>query len=50
MVIINYVCGKMLNGIKSMYANSLTCVNIKGSEKQCFRFSSVVKQIFIMFF
>ena len=31
------VAGKLLNGIKSMYVNSLTCVRIKGSESECFR-------------
>ena len=30
------VDGKLLNGIKSMYANSLACVRVKGVESECF--------------
>ena len=32
------VGGKLLNGIKSMYVNSLACVGVKGGE--CFRINS----------
>ena len=28
--------GKMLNDIKSIYANSLTCVRVKRVESECF--------------
>ena len=28
------VSGKLLNGIKSMYGNSLACVRVKGSESE----------------
>ena len=38
------VGGKLLNGIKSMYINSLACVRIKGSERECFRIDSGVRQ------
>ena len=36
------VGGKPLNGIKSMYVNSLTCVTVKGGENECFRINSGV--------
>ena len=36
------VDGKLLNGIKSMYANSLVCVRVKGSESECFSIDSGV--------
>ena len=29
------VGGKLLNGIKSIYVNSLACVRVKGSENEC---------------
>ena len=35
--------GKLLNGIKSMYVNSLACVIVKGDEKECFRINSGVR-------
>ena len=35
------VDGKLLNGIKSMYANSLACVRVKGCESECFRIDNV---------
>ena len=38
------VCGKVLNGIKSMYANSLACVRVKGGESKCSRIDSSVRQ------
>ena len=38
------VGGKLLNGIKSVCVNSLTCVRIKGSESRCFRINSGVRQ------
>ena len=31
------VSSKLLNGIKSMYVNSLACVRVKGGESECFR-------------
>ena len=30
------VGSKLLNGIKSMYVNSLTCVRVQGGESECF--------------
>ena len=35
------VGGKLLNGIKSMYDNSLASVRVKGGESQCFRINRV---------
>ena len=35
--------GKLLNGIKSMYVNSLSCVRVKGVESECFRIDSGVE-------
>ena len=32
------VGGKLLNGIKSMYINSLAWARVKGGESECFRF------------
>ena len=40
--------GKLLNGIKSMYVNSLPCVRVKGGESQCFKIDSGVRQGCIM--
>ena len=40
--------GKMLNGIKSMYVNSLACVRIKGGESEYFRIDSGMRQGCIM--
>ena len=31
---------KLLNGIKSIYLNSLACVRLKGGESECFRINS----------
>ena len=42
------VDGKLLNGIKSMYVNSLACVRVKGGESHCFRINSSVRQGCIM--
>ena len=42
------VGGKLLNGIKSMYVNSLACVRVKGCESECFRIDSSVRQRCIM--
>ena len=42
------VGGKLLNGIKSMYVNSLTCVRVKGGESEYFRINSGVRQMCIM--
>ena len=36
--------GKLLNGITSMYVNSLVCVIVKGGESECFRIDSGVRQ------
>ena len=38
------VGGKLLNGLKSMYVNSLVCVRVKGGENDCFRINSGVRQ------
>ena len=38
------VSGKLLNGIKSMYVNSLACVRVKGGERECFRIDRGVRQ------
>ena len=43
------VNGKQLNGIKSMYVNSLTCVKLKEGENKCFRMNSGLKQGCIIF-
>ena len=32
--------GKLLNGIKSVYVNSLACIRVKGCESECFRIDS----------
>ena len=37
-----------LNGIKSLYVNSLVCARIKGSESECFKIKSGVIQECIM--
>ena len=37
------VGGKLLNGIKSMYVNSLAYVIVKGVESECFRIDSGVR-------
>ena len=42
------VGGKLLDGIKSIYVNSLHCVRIKGGESECLRIDSGVKQVCIM--
>ena len=42
------VFGKLLNGTKSMYDNSLACVGVKGGESECFRINSGVRQECIM--
>ena len=41
------VGGKLLNGIKSMYVNSVACIRIKG-ESECFRINSGMRQGYIM--
>ena len=38
------VGGKLLNGIKSMYINSLACVKIRGGQSETFRIDRGVKQ------
>ena len=40
--------GKLLNGIKSMYVDSLGCFRVKGGESEWFRIDSVVRQGCIM--
>ena len=42
------VGSKLLNGIKSMYVNSLACLKVKGGESECFRINSCVRQGCIM--
>ena len=42
------VGGKLLNGIKSMYLNSLASVRVKGGESEFFRTNSGVRQGCIM--
>ena len=42
------VCGKLLNGIKNMYVNSLVCVRVKWGESKGFRIGSGVRQRCIM--
>ena len=36
--------GKLLDGIKSMYVDSLDCVRVKGGESEQFRIDSEVRQ------
>ena len=43
------VDGKLLNGITSMYVNSLPCITVKGGESGCFRINSGARQGCIMF-
>ena len=43
------VGGKLLNGLKSIYVNSLACVRVKGGKSDCFRIDSGVRQVYIMF-
>ena len=38
---------KLLNGIKSIYVNSLACVRVKGCESESFRVDSGVRQVCI---
>ena len=42
------VGGELLNGIKSMYFNSLSCVRVKGSESECFKIDNGVSEACIM--
>ena len=37
------VGSKLLNNIKSVYINSLSCVRVKGGESRCFRIDSGVR-------
>ena len=37
---VNDVGGKLLNGIKSVYVNSLVCVRVKEAESEFFRIDS----------
>ena len=43
------MAGKLLNGIKSVYANSLTCVRVRRGESECFRVDSGVRHGCIIF-
>ena len=36
--------GKLLNAIKSIYANSLVCARVNGGENECLRIDSDVRQ------
>ena len=38
------VGGKLLNGIKEMYVNTITCARIKGDKNEYFRIDSGIKQ------
>ena len=40
--------GKLLNGVKSMYVNSLACIRVKGGKSKCFRIDRGVRQGCIM--
>ena len=40
--------GKLLNGIKSTYVNSIACFRVKRGESECFRIDSVVRKVCIM--
>ena len=42
------VGGKLLNGIKNVYVNSLTCIKIKGGEIEYFRTDVGVTQCCII--
>ena len=42
------VGGKLFNGIKSVYVNTLACVRVKGCESECFRIDSGVRQACIV--
>ena len=37
--------GKLLNGINSMYVNSLACVRVKGGESECFSIDIGVRRV-----
>ena len=38
--------GKLLNGIKSIYVNSLACVRVERGESECFRINSGVRRVY----
>ena len=40
--------GKLLNGIKGVYVNIVASVGVKGSDSECFRIDSGVRQVRIM--
>ena len=42
------VGSKLFNNFRSMYVHGLACVTGKGSESDCFRIDSVVRQVCIM--
>ena len=39
-----YMVGKLLNGIKIMYVNSLACIIVNGDESECFRINNGMRQ------
>ena len=41
--------GKLLNGIKRMYVNSLACIRVKGGESKSFRIKRDVRQNCVMY-
>ena len=43
------VGGKLFNGAKSIYVNSLACVRVKMGKSECFRIGSGVRQGCIVF-
>ena len=42
------VGGKLMNGIKSIYVNSIACVKVKGDDSECFKIDSGVRQVCII--
>ena len=44
----NYLGGKRLSGIMSMYVNSLACVRAKMGQSECFRIEGGVRKDSIM--
>ena len=42
------VGGKLLEGIRNMYVNTLACIRAKGVESKCFRIDSGVRKDCIM--
>ena len=42
------MAGKLVNGIKNVYVNSLACVKLNVGESECIRIDSVARQGCIM--